>query len=192
MSGYIETTDDNGGVHLNSGIPNRAFHLAATAIGGSSAEGAGRIWYAALGAVEEDVDFAGFAAACVAAAGPHVEAVRAAWTEVGVLGGAAPASLLLRRRRRRRPAGSSRCAAPAGIAGRTVAGSLDLDGDDPRIGEVRSLVDRVDLAAVAPGRMHPDAFVYDFVVGGQSTRVVGSDLPDDLRRLAELLLSDGR
>ena len=57
---------------------------------------------------------------------------------------------------------------------------------------MRSLVDRVDLAAVAPGRMHPDAFVYDFVVGGQSTRVVGSDLPDDLRRLAELLLSDGR
>ena len=48
MDDYVETTDDNGGVHLNSGIPNRAFHLAATAIGGSSAEGAGRIWYAAL------------------------------------------------------------------------------------------------------------------------------------------------
>ena len=90
MSGYIETTDDNGGVHLNSGIPNRAFHLAATAIGGSSAEGAGRIWYAALGAVAEDVDFAGFAAACVDAAGEHADAVRAAWTEVGVLGVVAP------------------------------------------------------------------------------------------------------
>ena len=37
MADYVETTDDNGGVHLNSGIPNRAFHLAATAIGGSSA-----------------------------------------------------------------------------------------------------------------------------------------------------------
>ena len=48
MDDYVDTTDDNGGVHLNSGIPNRAFHLAATAIGGSSAEGAGRIWYAAL------------------------------------------------------------------------------------------------------------------------------------------------
>ena len=48
MADYIDTTDDNGGVHLNSGIPNRAFQLAATAIGGSSAEGAGRIWYAAL------------------------------------------------------------------------------------------------------------------------------------------------
>ena len=48
MDDYIETTDDNGGVHLNSGIPNRAFHLAATAIGGRSWEGAGAIWYAAL------------------------------------------------------------------------------------------------------------------------------------------------
>ena len=48
MDGYVDTVDDNGGVHLNSGIPNRAFHLAATAIGGSSPEGAGRIWYAAL------------------------------------------------------------------------------------------------------------------------------------------------
>ena len=34
MADYVDTTDDNGGVHLNSGIPNRAFVLAATAIGG--------------------------------------------------------------------------------------------------------------------------------------------------------------
>ena len=190
MSGYIETADDNGGVHLNSGIPNRAFHLAATAIGGSSAEGAGRIWYAALGAVAEDVDFAGFAAACVAAAGPHADAVRAAWTTVGVLGGAATAPAPAPA-----PVGAGRVVEvrrSGGIVGRTVTGALDLDGDDPRTGEVRDLVDRVDLAAVAPGRMHPDAFVYEFVVGDRSTRVVGSDLPEDLRRLAELLLSDGR
>ena len=71
MDDYVDTVDDNGGVHLNSGIPNRAFHLAATAIGGSSAEGAGRIWYAALtgGQVGARTDFAGFAAATVAAAG---------------------------------------------------------------------------------------------------------------------------
>ena len=48
MDDYIDTTDDNGGVHLNSGIPNRAFHLAATAVGGHAWEGAGAIWYAAL------------------------------------------------------------------------------------------------------------------------------------------------
>ena len=48
MDDYVDTTDDHGGVHINSGIPNRAFQLAAVAIGGSAAEGAGRIWYAAL------------------------------------------------------------------------------------------------------------------------------------------------
>ncbi len=112
MSGYIETTDDNGGVHLNSGIPNRAFHLAATAIGGSSAEGAGRIWYAALGAVEEDVDFAGFAAACVAAAGA---ACRRGARRLDRGGGAGWRWRLrpLRLLRRSGPAGSSRCGAPA-------------------------------------------------------------------------------
>ena len=36
LDDYVVTTDDNGGVHINSGIPNKAFQLAATAIGGSS------------------------------------------------------------------------------------------------------------------------------------------------------------
>ncbi len=85
MDGYVDTTDDHGGVHLNSGIPNRAFQLAATAIGGSSAEGAGRIWYAALtGGLSSRADFAGFAAATVAAAGEHADAVEQAWRTVGV------------------------------------------------------------------------------------------------------------
>ncbi|MCF4969965.1 M4 family metallopeptidase [Nostoc sp. CMAA1605] len=39
---------DNGGVHINSGIPNRAFYLAATAMGGYAWEKAGKIWYIAL------------------------------------------------------------------------------------------------------------------------------------------------
>ena len=34
MDDYVETTEDNGGVHINSGIPNHAFYLAATALGG--------------------------------------------------------------------------------------------------------------------------------------------------------------
>ena len=37
--------NDNGGVHINSGIPNRAFYLAATALGGNAWEKAGRMWY---------------------------------------------------------------------------------------------------------------------------------------------------
>ncbi len=36
MDGYVQTTDDEGGVHINSGIPNHAFYLAATGIGGST------------------------------------------------------------------------------------------------------------------------------------------------------------
>ncbi len=90
MDDYVETSDDNGGVHLNSGIPNRAFQLAAVAIGGTAIEGAGRVWYAALVGddVPEDADFATFAAATVAAAGQHADAVREAWAQVGV----APAS----------------------------------------------------------------------------------------------------
>ena len=54
MAGYRDLPDDgdprndNGGVHLNSGIPNHAFYLAATAIGGNAWEAAGHIWYTAL------------------------------------------------------------------------------------------------------------------------------------------------
>jgi Zn-dependent metalloprotease len=48
MRGYVQTQDDNGGVHLNSGIPNRAFALTAQAIGGNAWEDAGEIWYKTL------------------------------------------------------------------------------------------------------------------------------------------------
>jgi Zn-dependent metalloprotease len=48
MKDYVNTTSDNGGVHINSGIPNRAFYLTAIELGGYSWEKAGRIWYVAL------------------------------------------------------------------------------------------------------------------------------------------------
>ncbi len=48
MESYVRTRQDNGGVHLNSGIPNRAFYLAATKLGEYSWEKAGKIWYDAL------------------------------------------------------------------------------------------------------------------------------------------------
>ena len=47
----ITTNDlygDFGGVHINSGIPNRAFYLAATLIGGFSWDVAGKVWYDSL------------------------------------------------------------------------------------------------------------------------------------------------
>jgi Zn-dependent metalloprotease len=45
---YINTYEDNGGVHLNSGIPNYAFYLLATRISDFAWDKAGRIWYETL------------------------------------------------------------------------------------------------------------------------------------------------
>jgi hypothetical protein len=183
---YVDTTDDNGGVHLNSGIPNRAFQLAATAIGGSSWDGAGRVWYAALtGGVGPDTDFAGFAAATVAAAGAHAEAVRTAWDQVGVAPGVAGA-----------PAGGPGAGGSrrvsvrrtGGFAGLRATGELDLDGEDPRAPEVAALVDRVDLAAVASGDPHPDRYVYTFDLCGSCATVPEQHLTADLQRLVDLVL----
>ena len=93
MADFVQTDDDNGGVHINSGIPNHAFYLAATGIGGFAAEGAGQIWYDVLtgGELAADADFAAFAALTAQAAsarfGPgsvQQQAVAAAWQQVGV------------------------------------------------------------------------------------------------------------
>ncbi|MDF6042376.1 M4 family metallopeptidase [Streptomyces sp. JH14] len=92
MEDYIHTTEDNGGVHLNSGIPNRAFCLLATALGGNAWERAGQLWFDVLtgGRLAADADFSDFARLTVEAArdrygeGDEREAVRKAWSEVGV------------------------------------------------------------------------------------------------------------
>ena len=93
MRDFVVTRDDNGGVHINSGIPNHAFYLVATALGGHAWERAGLIWYRALtGALPSTADFTTFANATLAAAvaeygeeSEEVAAVRAAWTSVGVI-----------------------------------------------------------------------------------------------------------
>lgn len=48
MDFYVNTTSDNGGVHINSGIPNHAFYLYCMYMGGKSWEKPGQIWYKAL------------------------------------------------------------------------------------------------------------------------------------------------
>lgn len=48
MDGFVSTGEDNGGVHINSGIPNHAFYLFCNYIGGKSWELPGRVWYRAL------------------------------------------------------------------------------------------------------------------------------------------------
>ncbi|HEX6469946.1 MAG TPA: M4 family metallopeptidase [Streptosporangiaceae bacterium] len=93
MDHYVRTGRDNGGVHINSGIPNRAFYLAAAEIGGHAWERAGKVWYEALtgGELASDADFERFAAVTAATAsklfgagGAEHTAVRNAWTGVGV------------------------------------------------------------------------------------------------------------
>jgi Zn-dependent metalloprotease len=92
MSDYVETSDDDGGVHINSGIPNRAFYLAATAIGGFAWEKAGRIWYVALrDRFRKTTDFAQAAALTAAVAeelygkaAREAAAVKDAWSAVGL------------------------------------------------------------------------------------------------------------
>ncbi len=92
-SDYVRTTEDNGGVHINSGIPNHAFYLAATALGGYAWEKAGEIWYQTLlsPALPTRIGFRGFATLTLKTAvglyGPgsdEFNAVRDAWTQVGV------------------------------------------------------------------------------------------------------------
>lgn len=79
--------NDQGGVHINSGIPNRAFYLAATKIGGYAWEGAGPIWYRALSTGKLPTDgkatFKNFADLTIENARGHVDQVREAWTLVG-------------------------------------------------------------------------------------------------------------
>ena len=59
MSDYVdlEPWEDNGGVHINSGIPNYAFYVTAMEIGGYSWEKAGLIWYKALKKLGTNPDF---------------------------------------------------------------------------------------------------------------------------------------
>jgi hypothetical protein len=189
MADYVDTTDDNGGVHINSGIANRAFQLAAVAIGGSSAEGAGRIWYAALtGGLSSQADFAAFAAATIAAAGEHTDDVEQAWATVGVspqTGTAGPGQ----------PPPSTgagtrtvRVRRTGGFAGLTADGEVDLDTDDVRASELAALVDRIDLREVMGGTPTPDMYVYAFDLCGDRATVPEQHLTDDLRRVAELVL----
>lgn len=93
MDRFVDTMQDNGGVHINSGIPNHAFYLAATAIGGKAWERAGRIWYDTVRdpRVTDSTKFAQFAAVTVDVAAKlpgskkaEVKAVADAWKKVGI------------------------------------------------------------------------------------------------------------
>lgn len=96
MAGYQNLAKDNGGAHINSGIPNYAFYLAAMGVGGHAWEQVGRVWMDVVlqRLVHPKTHFVWFAEASVRAAsnrfGPDSlvrTSVEQAWRTVGVLSG---------------------------------------------------------------------------------------------------------
>jgi Zn-dependent metalloprotease len=99
MKDYVNTLGDNGGVHINSGIPNRAFYVTAVELGGYAWEKAGQIWYVTLrdklGANSKFQDCANLtyqvAADLYGAGSVEQMAVKKGWEEVGItIDGSAP------------------------------------------------------------------------------------------------------
>jgi Zn-dependent metalloprotease len=92
MKDYVETSSDNGGVHINSGIPNRAFYLTALELGKYAWEKAGKIWYITLtDRLKERSDFQRAAVSTYEVSGSlygrnslEQNAVEKAWDLVGI------------------------------------------------------------------------------------------------------------
>ena len=89
-------SENNGDIHFNSGIPNKAFYEAAIAIGSDQA---GQIWYEALSKLSPTSDFQQAADATYQIAGKlygnnskQQKAVQAAWKVVGISPKSAPSS----------------------------------------------------------------------------------------------------
>lgn len=81
---------DNGGVHINSGIANKAFATYAIAVGGDAWETPGRVWYetatdAALPSTSTFAQFKGVTLRVARKIAPStVSALEQAWSSVGV------------------------------------------------------------------------------------------------------------
>jgi len=92
MKDYHKTTADNGGVHINSGIPNHAFYVVAREIGGYAWEKAGKIWYVTLrdrlrsrASFQRAANLTFHVAGELFGAGSlEQQAVRKGWAEVGL------------------------------------------------------------------------------------------------------------
>jgi len=98
MDSYVKTTSDNGGVHINSGIPNKAAYDTALKIG---SEKLAKIWYSALtDYLRSTSTFVDAARATYTASlklygeGLESQAVLDAWKGVGVLREPTPPTLM--------------------------------------------------------------------------------------------------
>jgi Zn-dependent metalloprotease len=89
MKDYVKTWSDNGGVHINSGIPNKAFATFAQAVGGNAWDDPGHIWFEARKLAGADPSFGSFAGYTLEAAQNMgktdlIPKLKAAWSGVGV------------------------------------------------------------------------------------------------------------
>jgi Zn-dependent metalloprotease len=171
MTGYVDTTDDNGGVHINSGIPNHAFYLVAIAIGGHAWEAPGQIWYDVLtgSSIRPACDFATFARLTLEAAAARfgegsteATAVADAWRTVGLPVGEvrAPAGLETPDTDGHAPEDLTvrRTGGVAGLVRERTLRLADLPDDDAS--HWRELLAGDTLAQLADTPTHPDAFCY--------------------------------
>jgi hypothetical protein len=182
MSGFVVTAEDNGGVHVNSGIPNHAFYLFATALGGNAWEVPGRVWYDTItGDIRADCDFATFARLTLAAAerrhgagSRERAALEEAWREVEVL---APAVLV----------------GGADLPGPESSGSGDEPGaDEPADDEPADGVARDDGAAAASPQTEVEVRRTGGVAGvTRARRVTLAELPDPDTERWQRLLTEG-
>jgi hypothetical protein len=189
MAHYVQTADDNGGVHINSGIPNRGFYLAATAIGGNAWEKAGKVWYVTLrDRLRPKSDFKAAAMLTVTVAkelfgarSVVAQAVNDAWAQVGVFLGSAMRVKLER---------------SGGLANVHRSVSVDAAALAPeRAEELRRLVAAANLSKFpdnpTPIAGRPDRFIYKLTVEDESaahTVTVSEDVAtEDLQRLVDWL-----
>jgi len=92
MRDYVRMLRDHGGVHSNSGIPNKAFYLVATGLGGYAGEKAGPIWYAtlrdtrltAMATFKQFAQLTAVNAENLFPGGDAQRIVREAWEQVGI------------------------------------------------------------------------------------------------------------
>ena len=208
MDDYSDTEEDYGGVHINSGIPNRAFYLAATEIGGNAWEAAGQVWYAVLTGdqIQPDCDFATFAELTLAEAkhafgadSTQARAVSRAWQEVGVTtarsapvtspetepvvqpepGESAPTELTIRVVR------------SGGLLGRSIECVVELDSmTEADAGAWWQALHSDALLQAARARPRPDAFVYRISAPDADVDVAADEqeLPADLKQMLDRAL----
>ena len=200
LDDYVETSQDNGGVHINSGIPNKAFYLAAVAVGGKAWEGAGIYWYDALTSdgIAADCDFAAFAQLTVDSAQARngddaAHRITSAWAAVGVAPQAASKQKAKGRKTQgdntQGPSPTVEVERSGGVAGVTRSTTIHLtDLPNAEADEWSSLLGgRLEALAqeLNPSDARPDGFSYRVRYQERSLDVTLSEsaLPADVREL---------